>query len=327
MKAAWYEKTGEAQTVLQIGELDNPVPNEGEVLVQLKISGINPSDVKTRAGARGELQFPKIIPHSDGAGTIVDVGEGVDKNRIGERVWIWNGAFGRAFGTCAELISLPEFQAAKINDSVDFKSAACMGIPASTAYYGIFANGSVKDKTVLISGGAGAVGFYGIQLAKLSGANVISTISSDEKGEVAQEAGADKVINYKNEDVVEEIMNYTDNKGVDRIFEVEFGGNLSINEKVLKSNGVIAAYGSMAEIEPKLPFYNFMFKGIKIDTFLIYSINQNFRKELINGLSKMLNENSLKHMVTKTFSIDNIIEAHEAMESGNIIGNIVVEVS
>ena len=212
MKAAWYEKTGEAQTVLQIGELDNPVPNKGEVLVQLKTSGINPSDVKTRAGARGELQFPKIIPHSDGAGTIVDVGEGVDKNRIGERVWIWNGAFGRAFGTCAELISLPEFQAAKINDSVDFKSAACMGIPASTAYYGIFANGSVKDKTVLISGGAGAVGFYGIQLAKLSGANVISTISSDEKAEVAQEAGADKVINYKNEDVVEEIMNYTDNK-------------------------------------------------------------------------------------------------------------------
>ena len=202
-----------------------------------------------------------------------------------------------------------------------------MGIPASTAYYGIFANGSVKDKTVLISGGAGAVGFYGIQLAKLSGASVITTISSDEKAEVAQEAGADKVINYKNEDVVEEIMNFSNNKGVDRIFEVEFGGNLSINEKVIKSNGVIAAYGSMADMEPKLPFYNLMFKGTKIDTFLIYSINQNFRKELIDGLSKMLNENSLKHMVTRTFSIDNIIEAHEAMESGNIIGNIVVEVT
>ena len=110
MKAAWYERTGEAQKVLQIGELDNPLPNKGEVLVQLKTSGINPSDVKTRAGARGDLQFPKIVPHSDGAGTIVDVGEGVDKKRIGERVWIWNGAFGRAFGTCAELISLPEFQ-------------------------------------------------------------------------------------------------------------------------------------------------------------------------------------------------------------------------
>ena len=149
MKAAWYERTGEAQKVLQIGELDNPLPNKGEVLVQLKTSGINPSDVKTRAGARGDLQFPKIVPHSDGAGTIVDVGEGVDKKRIGERVWIWNGAFGRAFGTCAELISLPEFQAAKINDSVDFKSAACMGIPASTAYYGIFANGSVKDLSLI----------------------------------------------------------------------------------------------------------------------------------------------------------------------------------
>ena len=325
MKAAWYEKTGEAKKVLQIGELENPSPSKGEVLVKIKTSGINPSDVKTRAGARGEIQFPKIIPHSDGAGIIIDVGEDVNKNRIGERVWIWNGAFGRAFGTCAELIALPEFQAAKIDESVDFKSAACMGIPASPAYYGILANGPVKDKTVLVSGGAGAVGFYGIQLAKLSGANVITTISSEEKANIAQKAGADKIINYKNEDVVEEIMNYSNNEGVDRIFEVEFGGNLPINERVIKSNGVIATYGSMAEMEPKLPFYSLMFKGIKIDTFLIYSVNQNFRKEIIEGLSKMLNENSLKHIVAKSFSIDNIIEAHEAMESGSVIGNIVID--
>ena len=326
MKAVWYTKTGNASDVLQIGGLDDPLPNAGEVLVKIKTSGVNPSDVKIRAGARGELQFPRVIPHSDGSGEIVDVGEGVDRNRIGERVWIWNGAFGRADGTCAKLISLPEFQAVKINNDVSYESAACMGIPASTAYYGVLANGSVKDKTVLISGGAGAVGFYGIQLAKLSGANVITTISNDEKAEIAKNAGANKVINYKNENVLEEIMEYTENDGVDRIFEVEFGGNLPINEKIIKPNGVIAAYGSMAEMEPKLPFYNLMFKGVKIDTFLIYSIEKKFREEILNGLSELLNQNSLKHMISRTYSIDDVVNAHEAMESGSVIGNIVIEI-
>ena len=326
MKAVWYTKTGNASDVLQIGGLDDPLPNAGEVLVKIKTSGVNPSDVKIRAGARGELQFPRVIPHSDGGGEIVDVGEGVDRNRIGERVWIWNGAFGRADGTCAELISLPEFQAVKINNDVSYESAACMGIPASTAYYGVLANGPVKGKTVLVSGGAGAVGFYGIQIAKLSGANVITTISSDEKAEIANNAGADKVINYKNENVLEEIMEYTENDGVDRIFEVEFGGNLPINEKIIKPNGVIAAYGSMAEMEPKLPFYNLMFKGVKIDTFLIYSIEKKYREEILNGLSKLLNQNSLKHMISQTYSIDDIVSAHEAMESGSVIGNIVIEI-
>ena len=326
MKAVWYTKTGNASDVLQIGELDDPLPNVGEVLVKIKTSGVNPSDVKIRAGARGELQFRRVIPHSDGGGEIVDVGEGVDRNRIGERVWIWNGAFGRADGTCAELISLPEFQAVKINNEVSYGSAACMGIPASTAYYGLLANGPIKNKTVLISGGAGAVGFYGIQIAKLSGANVITTISNDEKAEIANNAGADKVINYKNENVLEEIMEYTENDGVDRIFEVEFGGNLPINEKIIKPNGVIAAYGSMAEMEPKLPFYNLMFKGVKIDTFLIYSIEKKFREEILNGLSELLNQNSLKHMISQTYSIDDVVNAHEAMESGTVIGNIVIEI-
>ena len=104
MKAVWYTKTGEAEDVLQIGEQHNPVPIAGEVLVRVRASGINPSDVKTRAGARGPLQFPAVIPHSDGSGEIIDVGKGVDKSRIGEKVWIWNAAFGRAHGTCAELV-------------------------------------------------------------------------------------------------------------------------------------------------------------------------------------------------------------------------------
>ncbi len=139
-------------------------------------------------------------------------------------------------------------------------------------------------------------------------------------------AGADKIINYKNENVFEEIMEYTNNNGVDRIFEVEFGGNLPLNEKIIKPNGVIAAYGSMAKMEPKLPFYNLMFKGVKIDTFLIYTIENKFREEISTRLSELLNQNSLKHMISKTYSIDKTIDAHEAMESGSIIGNIVIEI-
>ena len=195
MQAAWYEAIGSAEGVLHVGEIDNPSPLEGEVLVEVKASGVNPSDVKTRAWARGELQFPRIIPHSDGGGIIVEVGEGVSEDRVGERVWIWNGAFGRAHGTCAELIALPSSQAVAMSEDVSYETAACLGIPASTAYYGVFSDGSVEDKTILITGGAGAVGYLGIQLAKWSGANVISTVSGEDKAIIAKAAGAESVSN------------------------------------------------------------------------------------------------------------------------------------
>ena len=241
MQAAWYETIGSADEVLQVGEIDNPSPGQGDVLVQMKTSGVNPSDVKTRAGARGELQFPKIIPHSDGGGVITAVGEGVSKDRIGERVWIWNGAFGRAHGTCAELITLPSNQAVSMPDSTSFETAACLGIPAATAFYGIFCDGSVKDQSILITGGAGAVGHLGIQLAKWSGAKVITTVSGDDKAAAAKTAGADLVINYKTDDVIEAVNDFTKGDGVDRILEVEFGGNLSVSQRVIKNNGVIAS--------------------------------------------------------------------------------------
>ncbi|MEO1929401.1 MAG: NADPH:quinone reductase, partial [Gammaproteobacteria bacterium] len=234
MQAAWYEAIGSAEEVLHVGKIDDPSPMEGEVLIEIKASGVNPSDVKTRAGARGELQFPQIIPHSDGGGIIVEVGEGVSKDRIGERVWIWNGAFGRAYGTCAELMALPSSQAVTMSEDVSFETAACLGIPASTAYYGVFSDGSVENQTILITGGAGAVGYLGIQLAKWSGANVISTVSSDDKATVAKAAGADLVVNYKTDDVIEAANDFTKGYGVDRILEVEFGGNLSVSEHVIK---------------------------------------------------------------------------------------------
>ena len=193
---------GSAEEVLHVGEVDDPSPLAGEVLVEIKTSGVNPSDVKTRAGARGELQFPRIIPHSDGGGIIIKVGEGVSEDRVGERVWIWNGAFGRAHGTCAEQMALPSSQAIAMPENVSFETAACLGIPAATAYYGVFSDGSVEDQTILITGGAGAVGYLGIQLAKWSGADVISTVSGGDKATVAKAAGADLVVNYKTDNII-----------------------------------------------------------------------------------------------------------------------------
>ena len=326
MKAVWYESIGEAEQVLNYGDLEDPQINDGEVLVKLKTSGVNPSDVKIRAGARGELQFPRIIPHSDGGGIIVKVGEEVSEDRIGERVWIWNGAFGRAFGTCSELIVLPSSQAVTMPDDVSFETAACLGIPASTAYYGIFADGPVKDQTILITGGAGAVGYLGIQLAKWSGAHVISTVSGDDKATVAETAGADLVVNYKTDDVIKAVNDFTKGHGVDRILEVEFGGNLSVSEHVIKNNGVIAAYGSVTEANPSVPFYNLMFKSVKLNTYLIYIVADSDRANINQGINAALSDNALTPIIAKSFQLSETVNAHQSVEEGSIIGNVVINI-
>ena len=327
MKAVWYEQIGAADDVLTHGNIDDPEVSDGEALVRIRTSGVNPSDVKTRAGARGELQFPRIIPHSDGAGNIEAVGNGVDKNRIGERVWLWNGAFGRAFGTCAEYISLPANQAVEMPENSTFEAGACMGIPASTAYHGVFSGGSVKNKTLLVTGGAGAVGHYAIQLAKWDGAQVVATVSSPEKGLAAKEAGADLVVNYKTDDVVEAVNDFTSEKGVDRIVEVEFGGNLSISEQIIKTNGVIAAYGSVAVGNPELPFYNLMFKNAVLKMYLIYIVPGEARMKLIEGLTKALSENALVHQIAKSFDLTETIQAHKTVEAGKLIGNTIINLA
>ena len=327
MKAVWYEQIGAADDVLTHGNIDDPEVSDGEALVRIRTSGVNPSDVKTRAGARGELQFPRIIPHSDGAGNIEAVGNGVDKNRIGERVWLWNGAFGRAFGTCAEYISLPANQAVEMPENSTFEAGACMGIPASTAYHGVFSGGSVKNKTLLVTGGAGAVGHYAIQLAKWDGAQVVATVSSPEKGLAAKEAGADLVVNYKTDDVVEAVNDFTSEKGVDRIVEVEFGGNLSISEQIIKTNGVIAAYGSVAVGNPELPFYNLMFKNAVLKMYLIYIVPGEARMKIIEGLTKALFENALVHQIAKSFDLTETIQAHKTVEAGKLIGNTIINLA
>ena len=180
MKAAFYESLGPAREVLQVGELPDPYPAEGEVRVRVQWSGVNPSDVKSRMGLRSKVMpFPRIIPHSDGMGVIDAVGEGVSSSRVGERVWLWNAAWGRAHGTACELVCLPQQQAVPLPDNVSDEVGACLGIPALTAMHAVSMDGGVTGKTVLVAGGAGAVGHYAVQMAGLMGAaRVITTLSS-----------------------------------------------------------------------------------------------------------------------------------------------------
>ncbi|MCT4682237.1 MAG: NADPH:quinone reductase [Roseicyclus sp.] len=251
MKAVWYERFGPAAEVLVAGEMDAPVAGPGEVLVRLHASGVNPSDVKLRAGARpgAVMAYPRVIPHSDGAGVSEAVGAGVDAARIGERVWVWNAGWQRAFGTAAEFVALPAEQAVRLPDGVSFAEGACFGIPAMTAWYAVMGDGPVAGQTVLVTGGAGTVGRYAVQMARAAGARVIATVSSAEKG---AHSTAEEWVNYRETDVADAVMEMTGGAGVDRIVEVDFGANQATSLALVKPGGVIASYASAAEMVPRL---------------------------------------------------------------------------
>jgi NADPH2:quinone reductase len=326
MKAAWYERNGAAREVLQVGALPDPVPGPGEVLVRVHLSGVNPSDVKSRAGARGGMAFPRIVPHSDGAGVIEAVGSGVDKARVGERVWLWNGQWQRPFGTAAERIALPSNQAVRLPGGVDFEAGACLGIPAMTAEACLFSDGPLQGKTVLVTGGAGAVGHYAIQLATWAGARVIATAGRPETVATCRNSGADLVIDYKRESVAERVREATGGAGVDRIVEVEFGGNLETSLSVIKENGVIAAYASMAAPAPSLPFYPLMFKAVTLRLVLVYILTPEARRRSIANLTAALEAGALTHPIAGRFPLDETARAHEAVEAGNKLGQVLVSI-
>lgn len=327
MRAVWYETTGPAAQVLRLGEMETPQPGPGEVRVRLSASGVNPSDVKSRDGLRGPIAFPRVIPHSDGAGEIDAVGEGVSPARIGERVWVWNAAYRRAFGTCAEYVCLPEAQAVSMPKGTSFEAGACLGIPASTACHAVFADGDVAGQTVLVTGGAGAVGHYAIQLARWGGAKVIATVSGPEKAKAAEAAGAHAVVNYREGDVAAAILAANHGKPVDRVVEVEFGGNLPVISAVIGEGGVIAAYGSMADAEPKLPFYPLMFRNVTLRMLIVYLLSSPERARMLARLDAALEEGALSHAIAATFDLADSAKAHEAVESGKLIGNAVITIS
>jgi NADPH2:quinone reductase len=325
MRAAYYESNGPARDVLRVGDVDTPAPGPGEVRVRLLASGVNPSDVKNRAGLTRKIAFPRVIPHSDGAGEIDRVGDGVAHSRVGERVWVWNAQWRRPFGTAAEFITLPAQQAVPLPANVAMEAGACLGIPAYTGYQAVELAGIGEGSTVLIAAGAGAVGHYAIQLAKRRKASVITTVSSPAKAEIARQAGADHVIDYKRENVGERVMAITAKRGVDAVIEMDLAANARLLPEVVAPNSTVAIYGSGAP-EVAIPFQALLQNSIALKFFLVYLMPSQLRERATADLTRMLERGELIHNVAQTFELGDIVAAHEAVEAGKAMGNIVVRI-
>jgi NADPH2:quinone reductase len=323
MLAAYYESNGPADEVLKVAEVPTPMPAAGEVRVRLKTSGVNPSDVKSRVGVIGKIPFPRVIPHSDGAGVIDQVGEGVDTGRLGQRVWIWNAQWMRPFGSAAQYVTLPEVQAVPLPAHIDDDAAACLGIPALTAQHAVSLAGPLAGKTVLVAGGAGAVAHYAIQIAKAAGAKVLTTISSPEKAQLVSAAGADVAINYRSENVGAIVKEHTGGRGVDVVIELDLAANARLLPELLATKGKVVAYGTSAA-ELSLPAFFCLLNSIRIEFFLIYTLNERDRAAAVAGLSDLLERNALIHNVATRLPLSQVIAAHELVESGKAIGNVVL---
>ena len=324
MRVAYYEKNGAAAEVLKVNTVDDPKPGAGEVRVRLRTSGVNPSDVKTRAGLIRKMAFPRVVPHSDGAGEIDLVGDGVPAARKGERVWIWNGQWKRPNGTAAEYIVVPQEQAVKLPAQVGFEAGACLGIPALTAWHAVELAGAAKGKTILVSGGAGAVAHYAIQFAKARGATIVTTVSSPAKAKISRDVGADHVIDYKTEAVGERVAAITGKTGVDAVIEVDLTANAALLPQVLRPKGVVVVYGTGAQAE--IPASFCLVNSIKLLFMIVYELAPDERARAIADITRMLEANRLVHNVAATFPLDQIVAAHQAQEQGKTMGNIVLRV-
>ncbi|MDE0781023.1 MAG: NADPH:quinone reductase [Alphaproteobacteria bacterium] len=326
MRAAWYTGFGPANEVFEIGEYTIPVSGHGQVLVRVHASGINPLDVKRRDGGRGPMMAKRMIPHFDGAGVIEAVGAGVDASRVGERVWLFEGHLRRSEGTAAEYIAIDATRANPLSDDQSFAEGACLGIPAMTAHAAVYTDGFVDGQTILVTGAAGAVGNYAVQMARNGGATVIGTVSSDEKAARAREDGASYTINYKTEDVVARVKEITDGMGVDRVVEVELGGNMKTTAKVLKTGAVIASYASMAEPIVPFPFYGVLANSPTLHIIGCFTMPEDFKKQSVADISRWMAEGKLTNRVAQEYALEDIGAAHASVETGRPVGSVVVTI-
>jgi NADPH2:quinone reductase len=327
MRAITYTGFGAASDVLNLEDVPTPSPAAGEVLVRLATSGVNPSDIRARAGGRPGVTkppFPKIIPHSDGAGMIEAVGEGVDTARIGERVWIWNGQWQRPFGTAAEYIAVPSAQAVVLPDNTSFTQGAVLGIPALTAVHTVLGAGPVSGKWVLVSGGGGTVGRLAVQIAAASGANVITTCHGEADSAAAKAAGAQAVLDYRSATLADDILDATGGNLIDHAVEVEFGQNIDMLATIIREGGRIVAYGSARDMTPTLPFYPLMFKAVSIDLALIYLLRDHERVTAIENLNRLLAQDALDLRVSRTMPLADCAKAHDIVAAGDRAGSIIL---
>jgi NADPH:quinone reductase len=326
MRAVWYERTGPAVDVLTYGEIPTPMAGPGEVRIRLEASGVNPADVARRGGSYRAMEYPRVIPNSDGAGIVDQIGAGVTRFAIGDRVWLFNGQRnGRAFGTAADYIALAEQLVTKLPDRLTFAQGATLGIPAMTAWCSLFADGPIVGRTVLVTGGAGAVGHYAVQLAKWGGAQVIATVSSAAKGEQARRAGADLVVNYRQDDVVGQAMAFTGGRGVDRLVDVDFGGNLATTLKLMAVNSTIAVYATNGNRTPAVPMRELMEKCITLRALVLFALPPALLAAAQADITAWLAGGPRLHNIAAQFALSDTAQAHLAVERGDKLGTVVVD--
>jgi NADPH2:quinone reductase len=288
-------------------------------------SAINPSDVKKRAGAFPDLlDHGFVIPDSDGAGIIESVGEGVDKSRKGERVWVFQAQHQRRYGTAAEYVAISSYYAPRLPETTDFDVGACMGIPAMTAHRAVFADGEVEDQTVLVMGGAGRVGYYAIQWAHRGGATVIASASNPEDQAACLDAGADHVVNHRADDIAGQVLEASKGALINRVVDPEFGTNLPVSIEVLEVGGTIAAYGSARKPEPVLPFYKMMYKDLTLRTIIVYAMPDSAKDHAVADINSGLSGEWLKHRIANTMPLEEIAAGNEIVEAGEARGGVIL---
>jgi NADPH:quinone reductase-like Zn-dependent oxidoreductase len=326
MKAAWFESFGAAADVLCIGEQEKPVAGDGEVLVRLEHSAVNPSDVKKRAGSMPELlDDGPVIPNSDGSGVVEATGDGVSADRIGERVWVYEAQYARRFGSAAEYIAIDSRRAVRLPDNSSFEIGACIGIPVMTAHRCVFADGPVDGQTLVITGGVGRVGYYAVQWAAQAGARVIATASNETDAENCRLAGAYAVVNHRDADWATQVIAANGGARVDRVIDVEFGANLPAVLDMIRTSGTIVTYSSTVVTEPRLPFYRMMFMDLTIRMVIVYAMPESAKQAAIDDIDQALREDRLKHQVAHVLPLDDIVQAHELIEQGGFRGCVLVK--
>ena len=325
MRAIWYEQKGPAAEVLVAGEMRDPEPGPGEVRVRIAVSSVNPTDVKRRREGRELGRFPRIVPDNDGAGTIDRVGAGVPEARVGERVWVFAAQHARPFGTAAEWTCVPARFAVPLPDNVSFADGACLGVPAVTAHRCLFGDGSIRGQNVLVSGGAGRVGAYAVQMAKRAGAFVVATASLPKLAHL-KDLGADVALDYRRQDLADGVRMATGGKGVDRVVDAAFGANIAMAPKILAPNGVIASYASDAAPEPAIPFGPLMVLNATLRLVFIYGMPESAQNSAFADITEMLAAGALKHRIGARVPLARLAEAHEAVERGTATGSVLVDI-
>jgi NADPH:quinone reductase len=323
MKAALYDRHGTARDVLRVEEMDRPEPGPGEVRVKVEASGINPTDWKSRSGATPRPMDGFQIPHHDGAGAIDAVGDGVDAARIGQRVWLWMAASGRRWGTAAEWTVVPEWMAVPLPQGASAELGASLGIPAVTAYRCLFADGPIEGKTVLVAGGAGAVGHFAIELAKRAGARVITTVSGPQKAELAEKAGADLVVNYREPGAADQISSFAGAGGVEHVVELALGANLELDLAVIaRPDARIVCYAAEAT-DPAVPVRACMNANVIVRFVLVYGVPREALERAAKDITAALADGALTELPATKFPLDEIAAAHDAVEAGSV-GKVLV---